>query len=165
MSEITAKIYIGHLDNGKSFIVPTHQLLLTENDRSCLILSNLNDVQAKPVFIIPSPDNITDDIFLAVSVYVLKLFDISIDRDTNNYNTVCKILSDNDRKNLYNKTKECLKEYDIYFSFYLYKGGSLSYEVETINSYSANIEIMSIEIISNKTFDGSTGSVYYNNNI
>ena len=162
MSEITAKIYIGHLDNDKSFVVPTHQLLLTENDRSCLILSNLDNAKSKHIFIIPSPDNLTDDIFLIISVYILKIFDISIDRDTNKFSSISDILTENDRKLFYEQTKESLKDFDIYLSFYLYSGGSLSSEIEKINSYPANIVISSIETISNKTFDGITGSIFYN---
>ena len=153
MSKITATIYVGHLDEKHGIIIPTHQILLTENDRSVLILSRLDD-NDEPVYVIPSPNDIVDDIFLTIAVYILHLFNIKIDRDTNNYKSLIDILSSEERNSLYRQTKEHLQKYDMYLSFYISHECQLNGMIEIINSYPLDIEIIATNYISSRTFNG-----------
>jgi len=91
---------------------------------------------------------------LTIAVYILHLFNIKIDRDTNNYKSLIDILSSEERNSLYRQTKEYLQKYDMYLSFYISQECQLNGTTEIINSYPLDIQIIATNYISSRTFNG-----------
>ena len=71
MSTTTAIILIGQAHQNHSGINPTHLIRLTENDRPALILQSIESKE-KPIIIVPTVENMVDDIYLMISVFILK---------------------------------------------------------------------------------------------
>ncbi len=74
MAEITASVLIGQPHSHSGGILPTHQLLLSENSKPALILFKLNGrpPKDKKTIWIPTVENLLEDMLLMISIYVLQ---------------------------------------------------------------------------------------------
>lgn len=70
MSTTTATILIGRAHQNHGGIIPTHLIQLTENSRPSLLLQPIEGPSDVKV-VIPTLENIVDDIYLMVTVFIL----------------------------------------------------------------------------------------------
>ena len=74
MATTTATILVGRAHQNHSGIIPTHLIRLTENSRPALIMQSLEGMEDVKI-VIPTLENMVDDIYLMIAVFVLKKFE------------------------------------------------------------------------------------------
>jgi len=156
MGTITAIISVGHSHMYSGGIIPSHHIFLSENDRPNLTIIELPiqnpSLSSKVIYVFPTYDNLVEDIFLTIAVYILKIFDIEIDIYTYEYASIDKILSIEERNDLYKKTREHLETNNIKVLFTIMEGSSLMSSIDLIKTYPNEIEIASSTYNSSRNF-------------
>ena len=71
MATTTATIFVGYAHPNHGGINPTHYIQLSENSRPALILHSIDDKEETKVMI-PTLENMIDDVYLMIAVCVLK---------------------------------------------------------------------------------------------
>jgi hypothetical protein len=114
MATTTAIILIGHVHQNHCRINPKHLMRFTENERPTLLLQQLEGNKELKV-IIPTVENIIDDIYWMVAVFILNC--ITPPKEIHNLkrNSLDEILDDKERFSLYNETKKILEKKTLYW--------------------------------------------------
>ena len=139
MSTTTAFILIGHAHQNDSGIIASHLIRFTENSRPALILTELKQPENEYVFI-PSANTI-DDIYLVVAVYVLKMVKPSKELTNIERDEIDKIIPQEERVELYRKTKEVLSNHRIKIVFNILDECSLLNQIDVIKKYPNDFEV------------------------
>ena len=71
MATTTATIFVGYAHPNHGGINPTHYIQLSENSRPALILHSIDGKEETKVMI-PTLENMIDDVYLMIAAYVLK---------------------------------------------------------------------------------------------
>ena len=139
MSTTTAIILVGTSHPYHGGINPIHLIQLTENSRPALILKEF-EIESKPVVIIPTIQNMADDVFLLISQYIfneitppVKLFKKG--------QSLYDLFSVEERLNLYAKSFAVFKKMNVKVVFNLLEGSTLLGHLNRIKEYPADIEI------------------------
>ncbi|MBK9150611.1 MAG: hypothetical protein IPM26_06240 [Saprospiraceae bacterium] len=140
MATTTAIILTGTAHRNHSGISPAHLIQLTENSRPALILQSM-DGKDKPITIIPTIENMLDDVFLMISVLILKSVDPGKELYTQDRKSLYEILSDIERFELYEKAKGSLQTADIKVVFNLLEGCHLLHQIDKIDNYPCDFEV------------------------
>lgn len=158
MSTTTAIILVGQAHQNHSGINPTHLIRLTENSRAALILQSIegND---EPIIIIPTIENMVDDIYLMISVFILKGLSPGKELQTAERKSIYDILSEQERFSLYEKTKDLIMKVKMKVVFNLLDGSHLLSQVNIIKQYPNDFEI-TVPYIKNE-FDAWSGKVTF----
>lgn len=140
MATTTALIIVGKAHQNGSGINPTHLIQFTENDRPALILRDIEGQEERKV-IIPTIENTIDDIYLMISVFILKMVKPSKEIHNFNRNSLYDILEENERHNLYLKTIEILKKHRIKVVINILDDSHLLSLISQIKKYPNDFEI------------------------
>ncbi|CAN5827482.1 hypothetical protein BH24BAC1_BH24BAC1_10920 [soil metagenome] len=140
MATTTATIFVGHAHQNGSGINPTHFIQFTENDRPALILRDIEGKEERKV-IIPTVENTIEDIFLLITVFILKM--VKPSKEIHNFNraTIYDILDENERKELYKKSIDILKSNRIKVVINILDDSHLLSLIEQIKKYPNDYEI------------------------
>lgn len=136
----TAFILIGHVHQNHGGINPTHFIRLTENNRPALILQSI-DGKEEPIIMIPTVENMVDDIYLMISVFILKGVDPGKELQTKERKSLYEILNDQERINLYEKTKSLIQTVDTKVVFNIMDGSHLLNQLDIIKEYPNDFEV------------------------
>jgi hypothetical protein len=156
MATTTAIILIGQAHPNDSGINPTHLMQLTENDRPALILQNIG-ARGGEVVIIPTLENLLDDIYLTIAVYVLGIVNPPRSLDSFDKKSLYDIFSSEERQRLYEETKDALQKNRFKVTFNILEGSHLLQKVEQIKQYPNDFEVTLPAF--KKEFDIWSGSV------
>jgi hypothetical protein len=137
MGTVTATIFVGTAHTFHGGIIPTHLILLTENDRPALILKSLDEKEEEKI-IIPTLENAADDVFLMIAVYVLKK--IKPNKELDRKGTLYEVFTDKERLDLYKQVKKAIKDTDLKVVFNILSDGSLI-DIKQIKNYPVEYEI------------------------
>ena len=140
MSTTTAIILIGQAHQNHSGINPTHLIRLTENDRPALILQSIESKE-KPIIIVPTVENMVDDIYLMISVFILKGLNPGKELISKERQSIHDILREQERFELYEKTKTLIQIAKIKVVFNLLDGSHLLNQIDKIKQYPNDYEI------------------------
>lgn len=140
MATTTATIFIGQTHPNHSGINPTHLIRLTENDRPTLILQSLENIEENKV-IIPTIENTIDDIYLMIAVFILKKLKPQKELHTNERISIYDILNQNERVELYDKTKIIIQETEIKIVFNIFDDSHLLNQIDIIRQYPNDYEV------------------------
>lgn len=140
MSTTTANIFIGHAHPNDSGIIPSHLIHLSESSRPAYILHSL-DGKEEVKAIIPTLENMIDDLYMMIAVYILKELDPGKPMQTEDRSSLYDIFSKQERLDLYKKTKKIISKYHLKVVFNILDGSSLLYEIEKIKKYPNDFEV------------------------
>ena len=140
MATTTAIILIGQAHQNHSGINPTHLIRLTENDRPALILQSIESKE-KPIIIVPTVENMVDDIYLMISVFILKGLNPGKELISKERQSIHDILREQERFELYEKTKTLIQIAKIKVVFNLLDGSHLLNQIDKIKQYPNDYEI------------------------
>ena len=140
MATTTAIIFIGHAHQNHSGINPTHLIQFTENSRPALIMSDIEGKEER-IVIIPTLENTIDDIYLMISVYILKLVKPSKEMHNSKGDSLYEILDEKERQDLYKKTIAILKKNTIKVVINILDDSNLLSLIEQIKKYPNDYEI------------------------
>ncbi len=140
MATTTATIFVGHSHQNGSGIIPTHLIQFTENDRPALILRDIEGKEELKV-IIPTVENTIDDIYLLITVYILKLVNPSKEIHNFNKTSLYDILENSERQDLYRKSIESLKSNRIKVVINILDDSHLLSLIEQIKKYPNDYEV------------------------
>lgn len=140
MATTTALIFVGQAHQNNSGINPTHLIQFTENDRPALILRDIEG-RGQVKVIIPTIENTIDDIYLMISVFILKQVKPSKEIHNHSRNSLYDILEENERQNLYLKTIDVLKKHRIKVVMNILDDSHLLSLIEQIKKYPNDFEI------------------------
>jgi len=154
MSSITAQILVGTPDQFHDGINPTHYLFLSENDRPTWLLLeeniyfNKKPSNIKPIVWIPTLENMLEDAFLMISIYILKDQEILNElRNIFHGNTPEQIeiyshLDEIDLKMLYKKNREFLKKHiNLKMVITILKGSHIFNRLNALDKYEVDAEV------------------------
>ena len=113
---------------------------LTENSRPALILNQFNK-DSKPIVIIPTLENMAEDVILMIAVYILKKVEPPVQLHKHNGQSMYDLFTESERQELYNKSIIAIKESQINLIFNLLEGSTLLNQVKKIKDFSPNLEI------------------------
>lgn len=137
MASLTATILI----YGAQHELDTPYLIeLTENSRPALILHQFTP-DTKPVVIIPTLEDMANDVLLMVGVYILKQVEPSVQLNKNQGQSLYDLLTEDERRALYTQSIKAIKDSSLSFIFTLLDGSHLLQQVEKLKSMPINIEI------------------------
>lgn len=140
MASTTAFIFVGGTDLYHGGIYPTHFIELTENSRPALILHSYQ-VKRPPLVVIPTVENMADDVFLMICVYIMKKLNPVKQLHTKNKTSLYDILEDQERFELYKQAKAIFETNYIYIVFNLLIGSTLLRQIDKIKEYPINCEV------------------------
>ena len=140
MATTTAIILIGQTHQNHSGINPTHLIRLTENDRPALILQSIEG-REEPIIIIPTVENMVDDIYLMISVFITKVLNPEKELQTKERKSFYDILSKQERFDLYEKAKVSFQKDKIKVVFNLLDGCHLLNQIDKIKQYPNDFEV------------------------
>jgi hypothetical protein len=137
MGTLTAFIYIGTSHPNHSGIIPTHFITLSENDRPCLQLKSI-DTNKEIISIIPTIENMIDDIHFIVYSFVLEKGYTDL-----NYHLkeMSQLFTEEERKKIYEEVKKGLQNMDIKIVFNILDGSSLLNKLDSIKLYPNDYEV------------------------
>lgn len=158
MATTTAIILIGQAHQNHSGINPTHLIRLTENDRPALILKSIEGIE-EPIIIIPTVENMVDDIYLMISVFILKRLNTGKELQTNERKSIYDIFDEQERLNLYEKTKALIQETKIKVVFNILDDCILLNQLDKIKQYPNDYEVTVPSI--KKEFNAWSGKVEF----
>ncbi len=158
MATTTAIILIGQAHQNHSGIIPTHLIRLTENDRPTLILQSIEGNE-EPIIIIPTVENMVDDIFLMISVFITKELNPEKELQTKERKSLYDILSEQERFNLYEKAKASFQKDKIKVVFNLLDGSHLLNQLDKIKQYPSDFEVTIPHL--KKEFNAWSGKVEF----
>lgn len=139
MATTTATILIGQNHPNHSGINPTHIIRFTENSRPALILQSFTDNEEN-IVVIPSV-NFVDDIYLMISVFILKKVAPSKDLLKTRGGTFYEDFQEQERFSLYEETKKVITNTNIKVVFNILDGSSLLNFIDVIKSYPNDFEV------------------------
>jgi len=137
MATLTAFIFVGTSHPNHGGINPTHYISLSENDRPCLILRNVENNQ-NIIRIIPTVDCMIDDIYFMIYSFILKKNYTNYDF---NMKTMYDLFTDEERELIYNEVKTVLSGIDMKVVFNILDGSTLLYKLDKIKQYPNDYEI------------------------
>ncbi len=140
MATTTAIILIGQAHQNHSGINPTHLIRLTENNRPTLILQSIEGKE-EPIIIIPTVENMVDDIYLMISVFIIKELNPEKELQTKERKSLYDILSEQERCDLYEKTKVSIQKAKIKVVFNILDGSHLINQIDRITQYPNDFEV------------------------
>jgi len=115
----------------------THYLVYTHGDRPCFELVSEDKNQGEKM-IIPSKDTFIDDMFFMIYTFIFKKYP---DNDFSG-NQIKEIITDEkERRSLYQKIQEFLKNQDIDIDFYISEDSSIFDQISDIKHYSNNYKV------------------------
>jgi len=158
MATTTAIILIGQAHQNHSGINPTHSIRLTENFRPSLILNSVEDKE-EPIIIIPTVENMVDDIYLMISVFIIKGINPEKEIQTKERKSLYDILSDQERYDLYEKSKTSIQKAKIKVAFNLLDGSHLLNQLDKIKQYPNDFEVTIPHL--KKEFNAWSGKVEF----
>lgn len=140
MATTTAIILVGHAHPNDGGINPTHLIQLTENNRPALILRSA-DGNDEPRLLIPTLENMVDDIYLMIATYVLQV--VKSDRPIADptRESMYDLYTEEERKALYTETLNALQQTKFKVVFHISDGSHLLHLLEQINRYPADVEV------------------------
>jgi hypothetical protein len=141
MSITTALILVGRSHPNHSGIIPTHLIRLTENSRPALILQSLDEPNIKPLVLIPSVDQIIDDIYLMISTYILKLVQPSKELCSQERISIYELFDTSERQKLYTSSRQRLKGKEMKVVFNILEDSLLLGQIPRIQEYPMDFEI------------------------
>ena len=137
MGTFTAFIYIGKSHPNHSGIIPSHSIILSENSRPCLQLNSIEN-NKEIIRIIPTIENMIDDIHFLVYSFVLK-------KNHTDFNFHLKemyqLFSEEERKKLYEEVKNGLQNTELKIVFNILDGSSLLNKIDCIKQYPNDYEV------------------------
>ncbi|MCK9436273.1 MAG: hypothetical protein M0Q12_03575 [Synergistaceae bacterium] len=140
MSTTTATILVGRAHQNHSGIIPTHLIQLTENSRPSLLLQPIEGPSDVKV-VIPTLENIVDDIYLMVTVFILNKIKPAKDIDNWERLSMYDLFDENERSSLYEESKIIIMDTSIKLVFNILKGSHLLNYVDIIKEYPNDLEI------------------------
>lgn len=140
MATTTATIFIGQSHPNHGGINPTHMILLTENSRPMLTLRAI-DGSENPITIIPTIENMIDDIYLMIAVFILKKVKPNKPLFNENRDSLYEIFDEDARKSMYKQTMIDLQKTDRKIVFNLLDGSNLIHQIDKIKQYPVDFEI------------------------
>lgn len=141
MATTTAIILIGHAHQNHSGINPTHLIRLTENSRPALILKSIEGEEEEPIIIIPTIENIVDDIYLMISVFILKVLNPEKELQSKKGESIYDILNEQERFVLYEKAKASIQKAKIKVVFNILDESHLLNQLDKIKQYPNDFEV------------------------
>lgn len=140
MATTTAIILIGTSHPNHGGISPTHMIRLTENDRPALILTGV-DRNTVPKVIIPTVENMVDDIFLMISGFIQnRVIDLAKNPLLHG-SCLYEILTDEERMTMYHQCREGLRGSGLKVIFSMFTGCHLLTLRDQINKYPVDFEV------------------------
>ena len=140
MSTTTATILVGRAHQNHSGIIPTHLIQLTENSRPSLLLQPIEGPSDVKV-VIPTLENIVDDIYLMVTVFILNKIKPAKDIDNWERLSMYDVFDENERSSLYEESRRIIKDTSIKIIFNIFEGSHLLNYVDIIKEYPNDLEI------------------------
>lgn len=140
MATMTAFVFVGKAHPNSGGINPTHYIMLSENDRPALVLHDIEGKEVRTV-IIPTIENMVDDIYLMISVYILKKVNPSRELSTDEKKSMYDIISEEERNNLYKESMQAIKDAEIKVAFNILDRSTLNDQISKIENYSNDYEI------------------------
>ena len=140
MATTTATILIGSAHQNHSGILPKWSIALTENSRPALIVKSLIDDEQEQV-IIPTIEGMIDDLYLVISVCVLKLFEPAGSLNLPARNSLYDIFSEDERKALYERSRKVLAGRKDKVVFHLLEDCHLLHQLDRIDGYPLDYEV------------------------
>ncbi|MDD3093600.1 MAG: hypothetical protein PHS38_08660 [Bacteroidales bacterium] len=140
MSTTTATILIGRAHQNHGGIIPTHLIQLTENSRPSLLLQPIEGPSDVKV-VIPTLENIVDDIYLMVTVFILNKIKPAKDIDNWERLSMYDLFDENERSSLYEESRRIIKDTSIKIIFNIFEGSHLLNYVDIIKEYPNDLEI------------------------
>ena len=140
MSTTTATILVGRAHQNHSGIIPTHLIQLTENSRPSLLLQPIEGPSDVKV-VIPTLENIVDDIYLMVTVFILNKIKPAKDIDNWERLSMYDLFDENERSSLYEESRRIIKDTSIKIIFNIFEGSHLINYEDLINYYPNDLNI------------------------
>ena len=140
MSTTTATILVGRAHQNHSGIIPTHLIQLTENSRPSLLLQPIEGPSDVKV-VIPTLENIVDDIYLMVTVFILNKIKPAKDIDNWERLSMYDLFDENERSSLYEESKIIIMDTSIKLVFNILKGSHLLHHIDAIKEYPNDYEV------------------------
>ena len=140
MSTTTATILIGRAHQNHGGVIPTHLIQFTENSRPALLLQPIEGPSDVKV-VIPTLENIVDDIYLMVTVFILNKIKPAKDIDNWERLSMYDLFDENERSSLYEESKIIIMDTSIKLVFNILKGSHLLNYVDIIKEYPNDLEI------------------------
>ena len=160
MATTTATILVGHAHPNDGGINPTHFIQLTENSRPVLILRSV-DGNDEPRIMIPTLENMVDDIYLFIATYVLQVVKSARPINDPTRESMYELYTQEERKALYAETLKALQQKKFKVVFHILQGSYLLRQLELINRYPANVEVTTPYLT--KEYSDWTGEVKVTN--
>jgi len=151
MGVITATILVGESDIFHDGIIPTHMIFLMENDRPSLTLVPINLFKdknvkdEKEIIIIPTVENMIDDIFLMIASYVLGVINLkknNFEKNIEEKKSLYEIFTEEERKFLYRQVKDEIKNHKVKVVFNILNESTLMGQIERIKEYHIETDIL-----------------------
>lgn len=151
MSTITATILVGTAHRYDGGIQPTHMIQVSEGHRIALHLHRFGTdpyvrtftepVDGKRITIIPTVDQIVDDVFLMISTYILGKVKPLFPLHGPDKKSLNELFSDDELQNLYRQSKASLETLNMKVVFHLLDESHLLTKLEQIECYPCEFEI------------------------
>jgi hypothetical protein len=145
MASLTAFIFIGNPNIYHGGINPTHYITLSENSRPCLTLK-VFDKEKEILRIIPTYENIIDDIYFLIYSFVFKK-----KYNVNDFHLkeMHELFSKEERNSIYNEVKQGLMDINIKVVFNILAGSTLLTQLQNIGQYPDDYEITTPFLLKN----------------
>ena len=140
MSTTTATILIGRAHQNHGGVIPTHLIQFTENSRPALLLQPIEGPYEVKV-IIPTLENIVDDIYLMVTVFILNKIKPAKDIDNWERLSMYDLFDENERSSLYEESRRIIKDTKIKLVFNILVGSHLLNHIDAIKEYPNDYEV------------------------
>lgn len=140
MATTTATIFIGSAHPNHSGINPTHLIRLTENSRPALLLQPLQGQESVKV-VIPTLENIVDDIYLMIAVYILQKVTPTKEIHTAKRTSLYDIFHEKERLSLYAETRKVIEATEIKVVFNILDDSHLLTQLDAIKNYPSDFEV------------------------
>ena len=140
MATTTATILVGHAHQNHSGINPTHLIKLTENSRPALILQSLEKSNSE-IVIIPTLENMFEDILLMIAVYILKAVVPHKDIFNKDRKSMYDLFNNLERFQLYEKSKIAIEKENVKFVVNILDGSHLLTLLKEVNKLPNDFEI------------------------
>ena len=137
MGTITAFVYIGTAHPNHGGINPSYCITLSENSRPCLKLMDFES-NSEIIKIIPTIENMIDDIYFLLSSFIVNK---KYNKDDFYLKEMYEIFTEDERKQLYSKIKNELKDINLKIVFNILDESTLLNQLEKVQQYSIDYEI------------------------
>ena len=138
MTKITATIFIENGYKNNDGFMPTHYIMLSENDRHCLTLKRI-DSNKEIIKIIPTVENIVDEIFLIIHTFVIKA-DILLDNSMTG-KEMHKLFNEQKGNLKHDVFKQSFETFDVKVIFNILSDSILLNRLNRIKEYPIDFEV------------------------